>query len=130
MLYAASSNILSPKGRALSNARSKEAAAARQGSRPASRGSKASAADVVAARVIGPTPLARDRSSASGGGSNCDRGVCQHPRTAVSDAGAGTSSGASGLPHLAYKDVDAVIAAQADLIEVAHTLRQGVCVKG
>jgi tRNA-splicing ligase RtcB (3'-phosphate/5'-hydroxy nucleic acid ligase) len=31
---------------------------------------------------------------------------------------------------MAYKDIDAVIAAQTDLIEVAHTLRQVVCVKG
>ncbi len=30
----------------------------------------------------------------------------------------------------AYKDIDAVMAAQADLIEVVHTLRQIVCVKG
>jgi tRNA-splicing ligase RtcB len=30
----------------------------------------------------------------------------------------------------AYKDIDAVMAAQADLIEVVHTLRQVVCVKG
>ena len=30
----------------------------------------------------------------------------------------------------AYKDIDAVMAAQADLVEVAHTLRQVVCVKG
>ena len=30
----------------------------------------------------------------------------------------------------AYKDVDAVIAAQRDLVEVVHTLKQGVCVKG
>jgi len=30
----------------------------------------------------------------------------------------------------AYKDIDAVIAAQADLIEVVHTLKQVVCVKG
>lgn len=30
----------------------------------------------------------------------------------------------------AYKDIDAVMAAQAELIEVAHTLRQIVCVKG
>jgi Uncharacterized conserved protein len=30
----------------------------------------------------------------------------------------------------AYKDIDAVIAAQADLIEVVHTLKQIVCVKG
>jgi len=31
---------------------------------------------------------------------------------------------------MAYKDIDAVITAQADLIEVVHTLRQIVCVKG
>lgn len=30
----------------------------------------------------------------------------------------------------AYKDIDAVMAAQADLIDVVHTLRQVVCVKG
>ena len=31
---------------------------------------------------------------------------------------------------MAYKDIDAVIAAQNDLIEVVHTLKQVVCVKG
>ena len=31
---------------------------------------------------------------------------------------------------MAYKDIDAVIAAQSDLIDVVHTLRQVVCVKG
>ncbi|MBU6156793.1 MAG: RtcB family protein [Alphaproteobacteria bacterium] len=31
---------------------------------------------------------------------------------------------------MAYKDIDAVMAAQADLVEVVHTLRQIVCVKG
>ena len=30
----------------------------------------------------------------------------------------------------AYKDIDAVMAAQADLVTVAHTLKQIVCVKG
>jgi tRNA-splicing ligase RtcB len=30
----------------------------------------------------------------------------------------------------AYKDIDAVMAAQADLVEVVHTLKQVVCVKG
>jgi tRNA-splicing ligase RtcB len=30
----------------------------------------------------------------------------------------------------AYKDVDAVIRAQSDLIEVVHTIKQVVCVKG
>ncbi|MBX3226219.1 MAG: RtcB family protein [Labilithrix sp.] len=31
---------------------------------------------------------------------------------------------------LAYKDIDAVMAAQVDLVEIVHTLRQVVCVKG
>jgi tRNA-splicing ligase RtcB len=30
----------------------------------------------------------------------------------------------------AYKDIDAVMLAQADLIEVVRTLKQVVCVKG
>ena len=30
----------------------------------------------------------------------------------------------------AYKDIDAVMAAQSDLVEIAHTLKQVVCVKG
>ncbi|KAB2913467.1 MAG: RtcB family protein [Hyphomicrobiaceae bacterium] len=31
---------------------------------------------------------------------------------------------------MAYKDIDAVMAAQTDLVEILHTLRQVVCVKG
>ena len=31
---------------------------------------------------------------------------------------------------MAYKDIDTVMAAQADLVEIVHTLRQVVCVKG
>lgn len=31
---------------------------------------------------------------------------------------------------MAYKDIDAVMAAQSDLVEVVHTLKQVVCVKG
>jgi len=31
---------------------------------------------------------------------------------------------------MAYKDIDAVMAAQADLVEIVHTLRQVICVKG
>jgi tRNA-splicing ligase RtcB len=31
---------------------------------------------------------------------------------------------------MAYKSIDAVMAAQADLVDVVHTLRQVVCVKG
>ncbi len=30
----------------------------------------------------------------------------------------------------AYKDIDAVMAHQSDLVEVVHTLRQVVCIKG
>ena len=30
----------------------------------------------------------------------------------------------------AYKDIDAVMANQADLVDVVHTLKQVVCVKG
>jgi tRNA-splicing ligase RtcB len=30
----------------------------------------------------------------------------------------------------AYKSIDAVMAAQAELVDVVHTLRQVVCVKG
>jgi tRNA-splicing ligase RtcB len=31
---------------------------------------------------------------------------------------------------MAYKDIDAVMAAQKDLVDVVHTLKQIVCVKG
>ena len=31
---------------------------------------------------------------------------------------------------MAYKDIDRVMAAQASLVEIVHTLRQVVCVKG
>ena len=31
---------------------------------------------------------------------------------------------------MAYKDIDAVMKAQADLVDIVHTLRQVVCVKG
>ncbi|MFT6375280.1 MAG: tRNA-splicing ligase RtcB [bacterium] len=31
---------------------------------------------------------------------------------------------------MAYKNIDAVMAAQSDLVDVVHTLRQVVCVKG
>ena len=30
----------------------------------------------------------------------------------------------------AYKDIDAVMAAQRDLVEVVHTLKQVLCIKG
>jgi tRNA-splicing ligase RtcB len=31
---------------------------------------------------------------------------------------------------MAYKDIDAVMGAQSDLVDIVHTLRQVVCVKG
>jgi tRNA-splicing ligase RtcB len=31
---------------------------------------------------------------------------------------------------LAYKDIDAVMAAQRSLVDIVHTLRQVVCIKG
>jgi tRNA-splicing ligase RtcB len=31
---------------------------------------------------------------------------------------------------MAYKDIEAVMRAQRDLVEIVHTLRQVVCVKG
>jgi tRNA-splicing ligase RtcB len=31
---------------------------------------------------------------------------------------------------MAYKDIDAVMAAQRDLVEIVHTLKQVICVKG
>lgn len=31
---------------------------------------------------------------------------------------------------MAYKSIDAVMAAQSDLVEIKHTLKQVVCVKG
>jgi tRNA-splicing ligase RtcB len=30
----------------------------------------------------------------------------------------------------AYKDIDVVMAAQADLVDIVHTLKQLICVKG
>ena len=30
----------------------------------------------------------------------------------------------------AYKDIDAVMAAQSDLVDIVHTLKQVLCVKG
>ena len=31
---------------------------------------------------------------------------------------------------MAYKDIDAVMRAQEDLVEIVHTLKQVICVKG
>ena len=41
-----------------------------------------------------------------------------------------TDEGVIDETPMAYKDIDAVMAAQSDLVEVVHTLKQVVCVKG
>ena len=59
-------------------------------------------------------------------------------RFTVEDHGAGHGGveGAARTPAsstqtpAAYKDIDAVMAAQSDLVEVVHTLKQVLCVKG
>jgi tRNA-splicing ligase RtcB (3'-phosphate/5'-hydroxy nucleic acid ligase) len=51
-------------------------------------------------------------------------------REAVSGVECRTDAGVIDETPMAYKDIDAVIAAQSDLIEVVHTLKQVVCVKG
>ncbi len=51
-------------------------------------------------------------------------------------AASGAAAGADDLGELdsfervAYKSIDAVMEAQKDLVEIVHTLRQVVCVKG
>jgi tRNA-splicing ligase RtcB (3'-phosphate/5'-hydroxy nucleic acid ligase) len=51
-------------------------------------------------------------------------------REAVKGVECRTDEGVIDETPMAYKDIDAVIAAQSDLIEVVHTLKQVVCVKG
>ncbi len=51
-------------------------------------------------------------------------------REAVAGVECRVDAGVIDETPMAYKDIDAVIAAQADLIEVVHTLKQVVCVKG
>ena len=57
-----------------------------------------------------------------------------HARRTTSKATAGVEcrkdAGVIDETPMAYKDIDAVMAAQADLVEIVHTLRQVVCVKG
>ena len=51
----------------------------------------------------------------------------------ASTAGTGPSTKDKGVIDEtpgAYKDIDAVMAAQVDLVEIVHTLKQVVCVKG
>ena len=51
-------------------------------------------------------------------------------REAVKGVECRTDEGVIDETPMAYKDIDAVIAAQSDLVEVVHTLKQVVCVKG
>lgn len=51
-------------------------------------------------------------------------------RAAVAHVECRTDEGVVDETPAAYKDIDAVMAAQEDLVEVVHTLRQVVCVKG
>jgi hypothetical protein len=44
--------------------------------------------------------------------------------------GASTPFSDWGSPFALYKDIDAVMEAQRDLVDVVHTLKQVVCVKG
>jgi tRNA-splicing ligase RtcB len=51
-------------------------------------------------------------------------------RAALAGVECRTDAGVIDKTPAAYKDIDAVMAAQADLVEVVHTLKQVVCVKG
>ena len=55
--------------------------------------------------------------------------VAQH-RAATATVECRKDEGVLDETPMAYKDIDAVMAAQRDLVEVVHTLRQVVCVKG
>ena len=75
-------------------------------------------------------------SCAHGAGRRMSRGEAKR-RFTLADHAAATAAvecrkdaGVIDETPMAYKDIDAVMAAQADLVEVVHTLRQVVCVKG
>ncbi|MEL7027880.1 MAG: RtcB family protein, partial [Pseudomonadota bacterium] len=51
-------------------------------------------------------------------------------KAAVAHVECRTDEGVVDETPAAYKDIDAVMAAQDDLVEIVHTLRQVVCVKG
>ena len=59
-------------------------------------------------------------------------GASRSPTTSRATAGRRVPQGRGVIDEtpMAYKDIDAVMAAQRDLVEVVHTLRQVVCVKG
>ena len=75
-------------------------------------------------------------SCAHGAGRRMSRGEAKR-RFTLADHAAATAavecrkdSGVIDETPMAYKDIDAVMAAQSDLVEIVHTLRQVVCVKG
>ncbi len=75
-------------------------------------------------------------SCSHGAGRRMSRGEAKR-RFSLEDHAAATASvecrkdqGVIDETPMAYKDIDAVMAAQADLVEILHTLRQVVCVKG
>ncbi len=51
-------------------------------------------------------------------------------RKATADVECRKDEGVIDETPMAYKDIDAVMAAQSDLVEIVHTLKQVVCVKG
>jgi tRNA-splicing ligase RtcB (3'-phosphate/5'-hydroxy nucleic acid ligase) len=76
------------------------------------------------------------QSCAHGAGRKMSRGEAKR-RFTLADHAAATAAvecrkdaGVIDETPMAYKDIDAVMAAQADLVEIVHTLRQVVCVKG
>ena len=63
----------------------------------------------------------------------CGRvGVLRHPLHAKATAGVECRKDEDVIDEtpMAYKSIDAVMEAQRDLVDVVHTLRQVVCVKG
>jgi tRNA-splicing ligase RtcB (3'-phosphate/5'-hydroxy nucleic acid ligase) len=76
------------------------------------------------------------QSCAHGAGRKMSRGDAKR-RFTLADHAAATAAvecrkdlGVIDETPMAYKDIDAVMAAQEDLVEIVHTLRQVVCVKG
>jgi tRNA-splicing ligase RtcB (3'-phosphate/5'-hydroxy nucleic acid ligase) len=75
-------------------------------------------------------------SCAHGAGRRMSRGEAKR-RFTLADHAAATAAvecrkdaGVIDETPMAYKDIDAVMAAQTDLVDIVHTLRQVVCVKG
>jgi tRNA-splicing ligase RtcB len=70
------------------------------------------------------------RNSASHSGNGVTRFSCEDHVKATEGIECRKDSGVIDETPMAYKDIDAVMAAQADLVEIVHTLRQVVRVKG